>query len=46
MMRQLKVARDTAMKARTSAMITLKQIIVNAPPNLREASTISPTSAC
>ena len=37
MMRQLKVARDTAMKARTSAMITLKQIIVNAPPNLREA---------
>ena len=29
MMRQLKVARDTAMKARTTAMNTLKQIIVH-----------------
>ena len=37
MMRQLKVARDTAVKARTTAMITLKQIIVHAPPQLREA---------
>ena len=37
MMRQLKVARDTAVKARTTAMITLKQIIVYAPPPLREA---------
>lgn len=36
MIRQLKVARDTAVKARTSAMITLKQIIVNAPAELRE----------
>ena len=31
MMRQLKVARDTAVKARTTAMITLKQIVVHAP---------------
>jgi transposase len=37
MIRQLKVARDTAVKARTSAMITLKQVVVNAPPELREA---------
>ena len=36
MLRQLKVARDTAVKARTSAMITLKQILVTAPPALRE----------
>ncbi len=36
MMRQLKIARDTAVKARTTAMITLKQIVVNAPPGLRE----------
>ena len=37
MMRQLKIARDTAVKARTTAMITLKRIVVNAPPVLREA---------
>ena len=37
MMRQLKIARDTAVKARTTAMITLKPIVVNAPPGLREA---------
>lgn len=36
MMRQVKAARDTAVKARTSAMITLKQIVVNAPAELRE----------
>jgi len=36
MIRQLKVARDTAVKARTSAMITLKQIVVNAPAELRD----------
>ena len=36
MTRHLKVARRTAVKARTSAMITLKQIVVNAPPELRE----------
>ena len=35
-MRQLKVARETAVKARTAAMITLKQIIVTASPGLRE----------
>ena len=37
MIRQLKVARDTAVKARTVAMITLKQIVVRAPAPLREA---------
>ena len=37
MMRQLKITRDTAVKARTTAMNTLKQIIVHAPPVLREA---------
>ncbi len=37
MIRQLKVARDTAVKARTSAIITLKQVIVNAPAELRES---------
>lgn len=36
MVRQIKVARDTAVKARTSAMITLKQIVVNSPAELRE----------
>ena len=33
----VKITRDTAMKARTTAMNTLKQIIVQAPPVLREA---------
>ena len=37
MMRQLTITRDTAVKARTTAMHTLKQIVVNAPPHLREA---------
>lgn len=37
MMRQVKVARDTAVKARTSAIITLKQLVVNAPADLRES---------
>ena len=37
MMRQLKIARDTAVKARTTAMVTLKQIVVNAPSDVREA---------
>jgi len=37
MMRQLKVTRDTAVKARTTAMNTLKQIVVHASPRLREA---------
>jgi transposase len=39
MIRQVKVARDTAVKARTSAMITLKQVVVNAPAELREQLT-------
>ena len=37
MMRQLKITRDTAVKARTAAMNTLKQIVVHASPVLREA---------
>ena len=37
MIRQLKIARDTAGKARTAAMVTLKPIVVHAPPHLREA---------
>lgn len=36
MIRQVKVAKDIAVKARTAAMISLKQVIVNAPPQLRE----------
>lgn len=36
MIRTIKVAKDVAVKARTSAMISLKQVLVNAPPELRE----------
>jgi transposase len=36
MIRHLKVARDTAVKARTQAMLALKAIIVSAPAALRE----------
>ncbi len=36
MIRTVKVAKDVTVKARTSAMITLKQVLVNAPPELRE----------
>jgi transposase len=36
MIRHLKVARDTAVEARTQAMLTLKAIIVGAPATLRE----------
>ncbi len=36
MIRTIKVAKDVAVKARTSAMITLKQVLVNAPTELRE----------
>ena len=36
MLRQIKVAKDTAVKARTSAIITLKALIVTAPPDLGE----------
>lgn len=36
MIRHLKIARDTALKARTQAMVTLKTLLVNAPQLLRE----------
>ncbi|KQT65865.1 MULTISPECIES: IS110 family transposase [unclassified Aureimonas] len=36
MIRQLKIVRDTAMKARSQAMVTLKTLLVNAPQLLRE----------
>ncbi|MES3636406.1 hypothetical protein Q9Q75_12695 [Mycobacterium intracellulare] len=36
MIRQIKVAKDIAVKARTAAMISLKTVIVNAPDELRE----------
>ncbi|WP_262032368.1 IS110 family transposase [Microvirga sp. Mcv34] len=36
MIRHLKVARDTAVKSRTQAMVTLKTIIINAPAASRE----------
>lgn len=35
MIRQLKVARDTAVKARSAAMVTLKAMLVHAPDSLR-----------
>jgi transposase len=42
MLRQIKVAKDIAVKARTAAMISLKAVLVNAPPELRE--TLQPLS--
>ncbi|EIZ79216.1 transposase [Novosphingobium sp. Rr 2-17] len=36
MIRHLKIARDTALKARTQPMVTLKTLLVNAPQALRE----------
>jgi len=36
MIRQIKIAKDTAVKARTQAMVTLKTLVVTAPPELRE----------
>ena len=36
MVRQVKIARDTAVKARSAAIITLKTLIINAPGELRE----------
>ncbi|MFM9625946.1 IS110 family transposase, partial [Streptomyces turgidiscabies] len=36
MIGQIKVAKDVAVKARTSAMISLKQVLVNAPDDLRQ----------
>ncbi|MGS0685658.1 IS110 family transposase [Nakamurella sp. GG22] len=37
MIRQIKVAKDVAVKARTAAMVTLKSVLINAPAELREA---------
>ena len=37
MIRHTKVARDTARKGRTSAIITFKALIVNAPAELSES---------
>ncbi len=42
MLRQIKVAKDVAVKAQTAAMISLKAVLVNAPPELRE--TLQPLS--
>jgi transposase len=36
MVRQIKIARDTAVKAKSTAIITLKTLIVNAPAEWRE----------
>ncbi len=36
MIRQIKVARDNAQNARTSAIVTLKTVVVNAQPEIRE----------
>lgn len=36
MIRHLKIARDTAVKARSQAMVTLKTLIINAPADLRD----------
>lgn len=36
MLRQIKIVKDTAVKARSQAMITLKTLLVTAPPELRE----------
>lgn len=36
MLRQIKIAKDTAVKARTQAIVTLKTLVVTAPPELRE----------
>ncbi len=36
MIRQIKIAKDTAVKARTQAMVTLKTLIITAPAELRE----------
>ena len=37
MAHQIKIARDTAVKARSTAMVTLKTLLVNAPGRVREA---------
>lgn len=45
MIRQVKIARDTARKGRTSAIITLKQIVVNSPAEMRESLNELPDKA-
>jgi transposase len=37
MIRHIKIARDSAVKAKSQAMITLKTLMINAPAELREA---------
>lgn len=37
MIRHIKIARDSAVKAKSQAMITLKTLIINAPTELRDA---------
>jgi hypothetical protein len=37
MIRHIKIARDSALKAKSQAMITLKTLIINAPAELRDA---------
>lgn len=37
MIRQVKIARDIARKGRTSAVVALKTIVLNAPAKLRES---------
>ena len=39
MLRQLKIAHDTAVKARAATMVTLKAVLVHAPEELRQAVT-------
>ena len=46
MIRQVKIARDTARKGRTTAIITLKAMIVNAPAELRSRSPACRTRRC
>jgi hypothetical protein len=36
MIRHLKIARDTAVKGRTQALLTVKALLVTAPASLRE----------
>lgn len=36
MIRHLKIARDTAVKSRSQAMVTLKTLVINAPADLRD----------
>ena len=36
MIRHMKIARDTAVKSRSQAMVALKTLIINAPADLRE----------